>query len=70
MGEAIDLVRQLERIDPMEEFEAERKRMTDFVLLQVPDEMPAGAPWQKRDFCACLLDAAFAEKKLTRSDRF
>ena len=42
--------------------------MTNFIPLEMTDEVPAGATWQERDLCASLLNATFAEEKLAGLD--
>ena len=43
--------------------------MADLVLLQMPDEMPAGAPRKQWDFRFSLLHPAFPEQELPRLHR-
>ena len=47
-GNAIDLLRERERIHAVNQFE-QRQCMPDFVFLEVPDEMPAQVGRQFRD---------------------
>ena len=55
--------RQFQRIDAVEQLE-KRQRRPDFVLLQVPDEMPARPRRQQGNLGLGFLHAAFAEEEL------
>ena len=63
LRDAIDLAREIERIDAVEKFE-ERQRVTNFVFLEMPHEMPAQVRRQLRNLGARFLHAAFTENLL------
>ena len=65
----VHLLRQCKRINTVKKFE-QRKRVTNFVLLQMTNEMPPQVRWKFRNLSARLLHAAFAEQRVPRFNGF
>ena len=60
---SIQVARKLERVDPVEKLK-ERQCVSNLVLLQMANEMPAQTRRQFRNFCPRFLHATFSEQCL------
>lgn len=68
LRDPFQILSESKRVDPVKQLE-QRQGVTDFVLLEVTDEMPAQPRREKRNLGARFLHPIFAEKRLPGVDR-
>src|SRR5437762_6519311 len=64
----VHLLRQCKRINTVKKLE-QRKRVANFIFLEMTDVMPMQVRGKFRDLNAGFLDTAFAEQRLASLDR-
>lgn len=68
-GNPVDFPRGFQRVDSMEQFK-QGKCLTDFILLQMSDEMPPALGGEEGDFDPGLLDPTFPKEEQTVLEGF